>query len=84
VVRVRCSKYPKERDFSEERWTIHEPARFLQPHLQCDSCGNKKTYFRAVNPTFPTIKEASLYSIITGFREVGCELFDWRKIEYRS
>ncbi|CAI7611635.1 unnamed protein product [Penicillium bialowiezense] len=79
VVVVKCPKCINTRVHSG-RWTIHEPPRFVQPHLTCTDCGNRQGYFRAVDPTFETITEASLYSTLKGFREVGCVLFEFPKL----
>lgn len=78
-VLVKCSKCDYTREHAA-RWTIHDSSRFLQSHISCKDCGHRNGYFRAVDTRIPTVTEAALYSILKGFKKVGCDLTQFPKI----
>jgi hypothetical protein len=62
------------------RWTIHDPPKFLQPHLKCSACKHGTAYFRAVDAKIPTVTEAALYDVLQRFRNIGCNLMEFPKV----
>jgi hypothetical protein len=90
TVRVRCRGYGqgnqkiecgRERDYDTPEWTIHSPARLIQPRLKCDCDGRKKDhYFEPVDKRIATISFTNLRKIHRGFLNALCNLSDYPKL----
>ncbi|KAJ5972882.1 uncharacterized protein N7479_002800 [Penicillium vulpinum] len=90
TVRVRCRGYGqgnqkvecgRERDYDTPEWTIHSPARLVQPRLKCD-CDErvKDHYFEPVDKKIDMISFTSLRKIYRGFLKANCDLANYPKL----
>ncbi|KAJ5375579.1 hypothetical protein N7517_007585 [Penicillium concentricum] len=74
IVRVRCRG-------SGQEWTIHSPARLVQPRLKCDCDGKDKDhYFEPVDKKIDMISLTNLRKIHQGFLNAHCDLADYPKL----
>ncbi|KGO67353.1 hypothetical protein PEX1_024390 [Penicillium expansum] len=90
TVRVRCRGYGqgsqkiecgRERDYDTPEWTIHSPARLVQPRLKCDCDGKEKDhYFEPVDKGIDMVSLTSLRKIYQGFLDARCNLADYPKL----
>ncbi|KAJ5699513.1 hypothetical protein N7536_002526 [Penicillium majusculum] len=90
TVRVRCRGHGpsnqkiecgRERDYDTPEWTIHSPARLVQPRLKCDCDGREKDhYFEPVDKNIDMISLTSLRKVYQGFLDVRCDLADYPKL----
>ncbi|KAJ5471173.1 hypothetical protein N7530_008530 [Penicillium desertorum] len=90
TVRVRCKgsgqgskkiECGRERDYDTPEWTLHSPARLVQPRLKCDCDGRAKDhYFEPVDKRIDVISLANLRKIHQGFLNADCDLADYPKL----
>ncbi|QQK45326.1 hypothetical protein Pdw03_0224 [Penicillium digitatum] len=90
TVRVRCRGYGqgsqkrecgRERDYNTPEWTIHSPARLVQPRLKCDCDeGKKDHYFEPVDKRIEMASLTSLRKTYQGFLDARCDLADYPKL----
>ena len=90
TVRVRCKgsglgsnkiECGRERDYDTPEWTLHSPARLVQPRLKCDCDGRAKDhYFEPVDKRIDMISLANLRKIHQGFLNEHCDLADYPKL----
>ena len=90
TVQVRCKgsgqgnrkiEFGRERDYDTPEWTLHSPARLVQPRLKCDCDGRAKDhYFKPVDKSIDMISLANLWKIHQGFLNVDCVLAEYPKL----
>ena len=90
TVRVRCRgsgqgnqkiECGRERDYDTPEWTLHSPARLVQPRLRCDCDGGEKDhYFEPVDKKIDMISFTNLWKIHQGFLKAQCNLADYPKL----
>ncbi|OQD61461.1 hypothetical protein PENPOL_c016G07901 [Penicillium polonicum] len=90
TIRVRCRGHGqsnqkiecgRERDYDTPEWTIHSPARLVQPRLKCDCDGRGKDhYFEPVDKNIDMVSLTSLRRIYQGFLDAHCDLTDYPKL----
>ncbi|KOS48614.1 hypothetical protein ACN38_g416 [Penicillium nordicum] len=90
TVRVRCRGHVqgnqkiecgRERDYDTPEWTIHSPARLVQPRLKCECDGREKDhYFEPADKKINMVSITSLRKIYQGFLDAHCDLADYPKL----
>lgn len=80
-VKVTEKECGRERDYDTPEWTIHSPARLVQPRLKCDCDGRGKDhYFEPVDKNIGMVSLTSLRKIYQGFLDAHCDLADYPKL----